>query len=69
MSMYNSIEYSDNYSKLSGSLWQCYRDKPNVVIRNSGSIKSKAKITGTPPDYGNTKDAGIALSTIIKILK
>ena len=26
MLMYNLIEYSDNYSKVSGSLWQCYRD-------------------------------------------
>ena len=28
MLMYNSIEYSDNYSKTSGSLWQYYRDEP-----------------------------------------
>ena len=27
--MYNLIEYSDNYSKTSGSLWQYYRDEPN----------------------------------------
>ena len=26
--MYNLIEYSDNYSKTSGSLWQYYRDEP-----------------------------------------
>ena len=29
MPMYNLIEYSDNYSKTSGSLWQYYRDEPN----------------------------------------
>ena len=29
MPMYNSIEYSDNYSKTSGSLWQYYKDEPN----------------------------------------
>ena len=29
MPMYNLIEYSDNYSKTSGSLWQYYRDGPN----------------------------------------
>ena len=29
MSMYNLIEYSDNYSKTSGSLWQYYKDEPN----------------------------------------
>ena len=26
MPMYNLIEYSDNYSKTSGSLWQYYKD-------------------------------------------
>ena len=26
MPMYNLIEYSNNYSKTSGSLWQYYRD-------------------------------------------
>ena len=29
MPMYNLIEYSDNYSKISGSLWQYYKDIPN----------------------------------------
>ena len=28
MLMYNLIEYSNNYSKTSGSLWQYYRDEP-----------------------------------------
>ena len=28
MAMYNLIEYSDNYSKTSGSLWYQYRDEP-----------------------------------------
>ena len=27
--MYNVIEYSNNCSKTSGSLWQYYRDEPN----------------------------------------
>ena len=31
MSMYNVIEYSNNYSK-TGSLWQYYRDEPALVI-------------------------------------
>ena len=31
MPMYNFIEYSKNYSKTSGNLWNHYRDKPNVV--------------------------------------
>ena len=29
MAMYNLIEYSDNYSKTSGSLWQYYKDDLN----------------------------------------
>ena len=36
MPIYNLIEYSDNYSKRSGSLWQYYRDK--AFINNSGAI-------------------------------
>ena len=30
MLMYNLIEYNDNYSKTSGSLWQYYKDQLNV---------------------------------------
>ena len=29
MSMYNLLEYSDNYSTTSGSLWNYHRDKVN----------------------------------------
>ena len=28
MPIYNLIEYSDSYSKTSGSLWQYYSDEP-----------------------------------------
>ena len=35
MPMYSLIEYKDNYSKASGSLWQYYRDDPNDNIRDS----------------------------------
>ena len=56
MHMYNLIEYSDAYSKTSGSLWQYYRYEPaldnNVNIdfpddnNNSVSFKFKQKIIG-----------------------
>ena len=36
MLIYDLIEYSDNYSKTSAILWQCYRDTPAVV--NDGAI-------------------------------
>ena len=29
MPMYNLIEYSNNYLKTSGSVWQYYKDNPN----------------------------------------
>ena len=35
MPMYNLIEYSDNYSKTLGGLWQYYRDDPNDNITRS----------------------------------
>ena len=38
MPMYNLIEYSDNYSKTSGSLRQCYRDEP--ALTDDGDIKN-----------------------------
>ena len=34
--MYNLIEYSDNYSKTSGSVWKYYRDEPS--LNDAGSI-------------------------------
>ena len=37
MPTYNLIEYSYNYSKTSGSLWQCYRDNPNDNITRTNS--------------------------------
>ena len=58
MPMYNLIEYSDNYSKTSGSLWQYYKDDPNDNIENSASFKYKIK-TGKTSDDGNTKDVEI----------
>ena len=29
MPMYNSLEYSKNYKKTTGSLWNYYRDEPS----------------------------------------
>ena len=55
--MYNFIEYSKNYSKTSGSLWNYYRDEPNsdigdadnnidYSIKVSKSFDYKTSITG-----------------------
>ena len=59
MPMYNLIEYSDNYWKTSGSLWQYYKNEPNDNLPDSESSKSKIKITGNTPAAGKTKDVEI----------
>ena len=46
MPLYNLIEYSDNYAKTTGSLWQYFRDDPNDNLADSESFQSKIKITG-----------------------
>ena len=67
--MYNLIEYIDNYSKLSGSLWHYYRDEPfsganSAIIHfpandnNSASFKFKTKIAGRTENDG-TKNVKI----------
>ena len=60
MPMYNLIEYNNNYSKTSGSLWHYYRDEtaltdagvPHNFPGNSASFKYKQKITGLTGNNG-----------------
>ena len=59
--IYNLIEYSDNYSKTSGSLWQYYKNRSNYNLTDSESFKSKVKTTGNAPADGNTKDVEITV--------
>ena len=67
--MYNLIEYSNNYSKTSGSLWQYYRDEPNYNIANSKSLPFNVKITGKSTDNDNKKKKKCWNNSAIKILK
>ena len=72
MPMYNLIEYSDNYSKTSGSLWQYCKDIP--AVNNNGDIVDfkgdnatdlfniKAKITGQTDDDGERNNVEIMVS-------
>ena len=55
IAMYNLIDYSDNYSKTLGILWQYCRYDPNDNVTQSESLKCKIKITGKTPAAGNTK--------------
>ena len=60
MSMYNVIEYRNNYSKTSGSLWQYFRDElglnnagdPVDFPGNSVLFKFKQKITDSTGNDG-----------------
>ena len=61
MSMYNQLEYSQNYSMISGSLWNDYRNEIDNVDDNVSygkSLRYKRKIVGkTPARSGNEEDA------------
>ena len=69
MPMYNLIEYTDNYSQTSGSLWKYCKDIPpvnnngNVVDFNGAtaadSFNSKAKITDQTDDDGEIDNVQI----------
>ena len=61
MPMYNLIEYSDNYSKTSGNLWQYYVDMSAATVPNSESFKSKIRIKRETPATGNVKDVKISV--------
>ena len=71
MHMYNLIEYSDNYAKTTGSIWQYCKDIParinndEIIIfrfnNTTDSFNFKAKITGQTRDDG-TKDVEIMVS-------
>ena len=61
MQMYNLIEYSDNYSKTSGSLWRYYRDELHATITNSQSFKSSGRVARSTPAAANIKDVKIAV--------
>ena len=62
MSMYNLIEYRDNYSKTCGSLWKYCKDTPevdnnNAIVNFNGanvtdSFNFKVKMTGNTGDDG-----------------
>ena len=66
------MEYSDNYSKLSGSLWQFCKNIPavnnngNIVEFNgtnaTDSFNFKVKITGQTDNNGRIDNVGIMAS-------
>ena len=80
MPMYNLIEYSKNYRKRTGSLWNYYRDEPNDFpannynanpITNSESFKYKSIITRkiSNANQENGENTELGNTTTKKILK
>ena len=71
MPMYNLLEYSKNYKKTIGSLYNYYRDElsddpnninhDNIKVVNSNAFKYKNKITGNTYDVLNTGDDYVAV--------
>ena len=58
MPMYNLLQYSKNYRKITCSLWNYYRDEQsNPLSSNSKSSKYKTNITGNSYNVG-AGDAG-----------
>ena len=73
MSMYNLIEYSNNYSDISGSLWQFKRDEIignfNFTNNNSSSFKYKSNLIGnTDADGAIRKKEGVKIALPLKYL-
>ena len=74
MLMYNLIEYSDNYSDTSGSLWQFKRDEvpadnADLTINNSQSFKYKAALLGKTADAVNNTNSSVKDAKIVVPLK
>ena len=70
MPMYNLIEYSDNYSDTSGSLWQFKRDEvpannADLTINNSQSFKYKAALLGKTADVVNNTNSSVKHAKIV----
>ena len=57
MTIYNLLEYSKNYRKTTGSLWNYYRDKPSDPLSsNSESCKYKSSFTGNTYNLAGDAD-------------
>ena len=79
MPIYNLLEYSKNYEKTSGSLFNYYRDEPNeaeiandngainISIRNSKSFDYKTEITGSL-DAGEDEKEDVIITIPLKYL-
>ena len=65
MPMYNLLEYSKNYIKTAGSLWNYYRDKPSSSIDDDNIIHSI--LNSESFDYrANFMEDGVTHNNLLK---
>ena len=82
--MYNLLEYSNNYSLISGSFWNYYRDEINVdeneiddndnninnsKTKASKSFKYETKMAASTPDNINRLNAVVVVFSLIFLIK
>ena len=73
MPLYKLIEHSDNYSEISGSVWQFKRDdvpanNAEMIINNSPSLKYKVALLGKT-EHHNNGESFVKESEIVVPLK
>ena len=75
MSMYNLIEYSDNYQDSSATLYQYKRDEPpeanaidDLTVDNSNSFKHKVSLLGNPVVVDNIAKGSVKVVVPLKYL-
>ena len=74
MSMYNLIEYSDNYQNSSATLYQYKRDEPpdninnNLATNTSSSFKYKVDLLGNPAVANNVARRDLKIVVPLKYL-
>ena len=62
MPMYNLLEYSKNYKKTTGSLWNYYRDEPSDSLNyNFESFNCKTSIVGKTPQNDSLTNAEVVI--------
>ena len=68
MPMYNLLEYSKNYKKTTGSLWNYYRDEPSSTIGDNNITHSI--LNSESFDYKvNFMENGVTHNNLTKMLK
>ena len=70
MPTYNLLEYSKNYRKTTGSLWNYYRNEPsNPLSSDSESFKYETSVTGYTYNVGDGEDIMMQIKLLRMKLK